>query len=74
MRIYCRFGERNQATTQYRRCQETVQEELNMAASDKTKALYRSIVSGDFIVDVVRRIYSPGELIWSVPATALFMP
>jgi oligopeptide transport system substrate-binding protein len=48
MRAFCRLGQRGPALEQYRRCQETVRQELDAEPMVETTELYRAIVDGRF--------------------------
>jgi ABC-type oligopeptide transport system substrate-binding subunit/DNA-binding SARP family transcriptional activator len=50
MRVFCQLGQRNAALEQYRRCQETVQQELSAEPMVETTELYRAILDGHFEV------------------------
>ncbi|MGC9335409.1 MAG: ABC transporter substrate-binding protein, partial [Anaerolineae bacterium] len=48
MRALCRLGQRGAALEQYRRCQETIQQELGTGPMVETQELYQAIVEGRF--------------------------
>ncbi|HUS69335.1 MAG TPA: ABC transporter substrate-binding protein [Anaerolineae bacterium] len=48
MRAYCRLGQRNSALEQYRRCRDTVLEELGAEPMAETTELHREILEGRF--------------------------
>ncbi len=48
MRAFCALGQHAAALEQYRRCQETVQEELGAGPMVETTELYRAILDGRF--------------------------
>jgi ABC-type oligopeptide transport system substrate-binding subunit/DNA-binding SARP family transcriptional activator len=50
MRALCRLGQRNAALEQYRRCRETVRQELGAEPMVETTELYQAILDGRFQV------------------------
>jgi ABC-type oligopeptide transport system substrate-binding subunit/DNA-binding SARP family transcriptional activator len=48
MRAYCRLGRRNSSLEQYRRCRDTVLEELGAEPMAQTTELYQEILEGRF--------------------------
>jgi predicted ATPase/DNA-binding SARP family transcriptional activator len=53
MRAYSRLGRRNAALEQYERCREIVRAELGAEPTDETRALYKTLLSGEFEVEPV---------------------
>jgi ABC-type oligopeptide transport system substrate-binding subunit/DNA-binding SARP family transcriptional activator len=53
MRAYCRLGQRNSALEQYRRCRETVLEELGAEPMGETTELFREILERRFPLEGV---------------------
>jgi oligopeptide transport system substrate-binding protein len=53
MRAYCRLGHRNSALNQYRRCQEILQQELDVKPMVETTELHQAILEGRFLVSRV---------------------
>ncbi len=50
MRAYCRLGQRNTALKQYRRCQQSLQEELGVEPMAETQEVYQAVLEDRFAV------------------------